>query len=123
MSEPKKRNQRNYITIPVDENNAEHARILAWRDSFEGSSKSDAMRVLATGGGILLDAGVLELIISLERMPKNDAVRALKMALASIDDTVEFANTNAPVQVPHQTEESEPDQKKQKPLPVLGKAR
>lgn len=74
-----------YANTPLKPDNKDHARIIEWRDREGKRNKSETLRKLATGGGILMDAGLLDLVISLEKMPGVDAKKALLLALASAE--------------------------------------
>ncbi len=110
-----------YANTPLNPQDEEHKRIIAWRDTGGSKNKSDTMRKLATGGGILQDAGLLDLVVSLEKMPGIDAKKALQMALASLMEMpvspVEASKPSVDVEE-KKTTETEP-----KPRPKIGTMR
>lgn len=110
-----------YANTPLNPLDAEHKRIIAWRDTGGSKNKSDTMRKLATGGGILQDAGLLDLVVSLEKMPGIDAKRALQMALASLMEIPEPQVERS--EPPVEAEEKQSKETTNKPRPNIGKMR
>ncbi|MBB1488648.1 hypothetical protein [Oceanospirillum sediminis] len=110
-----------YANTPLNPKDEEHKRIIAWRDTGGSKNKSDTMRKLATGGGILQDAGLLDLVVSLEKMPGIDAKKALQMALASLME-IPVSSMEAP-EPPVEVEEKRTTETERKTRPMVGKVR